>query len=122
MHAVDPDTGRSAAGRAAVESIMDPTSLLLDNQAEDSELIVARFDVPPERAEVRLRINAIGAPRCVEIMRGGNVGRDRFGYVPFGGNIHAERRFGDVVLPSELTIGWWYRTARYPAVLRGRDS
>ena len=117
MHADDQDTARSAAGRAAVESIMDPASLLPDNgvswQAEGDDLIVARFDVPPERAEVRLRINATGALRSVEIMRWGNVGQDRFGYIPFGGDIHAERRFGDLVLPSELTIGWWYGTARY---------
>jgi hypothetical protein len=117
MHADDQDTARSAAGRAAVESILDPTSLLPDNgvswQAERDDLIVARFDVPPERAEVRLRIDATGALRSVEIKRWGNVGQDGFGYIPFGGDIHAERRFGDLVLPSELTIGWWYGTARY---------
>jgi hypothetical protein len=27
--------------------------------------------------------------------------------------MHAERRFGDLVVPSELTVGWWYGTARY---------
>jgi hypothetical protein len=117
MYADDHDTTRSAAGRAAVESIMDPASLLPDNgvswQAERDDLIVARFDVPPERAEVRLRIDATGALRSVENMRWGNIGQDGFGYIPFGGDIHAERRFGDVVLPSELTIGWWYGTGRY---------
>jgi hypothetical protein len=117
MHADDQNTARSAAGRAAAESIMDPASLLPDNgvswRAERDDLIVARFDVPPERAEVRLRIGTTGALRSVEIMRWGNSGQDVFGYIPFGGDIHAERRFGDVVLPSELTIGWWYRKARY---------
>ena len=117
MHADDENTTRSAAGRAAVESIMDPASLLPDNgvswQAERDDLIVARFDVPPERAEVRLRIGTTGALRSVEIMRWGSSGQDGFGYIPFGGDIRAERRFGDLVLPSELTIGWWYGTARY---------
>ncbi len=117
MHADDVNTTRSAAGRAAVESIMDPVHLLPGNgvswQAERDDLIVARFDVPPERAEVRLRISTTGALRSVEIMRWGNSGQDGFGYIPFGGDIHAERRFGDVVVPSELTIGWWYGTARY---------
>jgi hypothetical protein len=117
LHADDEDTTRSAAGRAAVESIMDPTSLLPDNDvrwhAENDDLIVARFDVPPERAEVRLRINATGSPRSVEIMRWGDAGQDHFGYIPFGADIHAERRIGDLVLPSELTVGWWYGTARY---------
>jgi hypothetical protein len=122
MHADDENTGRSAAGRAAVESVMDPASLLPDNgvswQAERDDLIVAHFDVPPERAQVRLRIDAIGALRSVEIMRWGNVGQDGFGYIPFGGDIHAERRFGDLVVPSELTIGWWYGTARYRPFFR----
>jgi hypothetical protein len=117
MHADDHDTARSAAGRAALESIMDPASLLPDNgvswQAERDDLIVARFDVSPERAEVRLHINATGALRSVEIMRWGNIDQDGFGYIPFGGDVHAERRFGDLLLPSELTIGWWHGTARY---------
>src|SRR4051812_32430351 len=117
LHADDQDTARSAAGRAAVESIMDPASLLPHNgvrwQAESDDLIVARFDVPPERAEVRLRITAAGALRSVEIMRWGNVGQDHFGYIPFGADTHAERRIGDLVLPSELTVGWWYGPARY---------
>ena len=117
MHADDQNTARSAAGRAAAESIMDPASLLPDNgvswRAERDDLIVARFDVPPERAEVRLRIGTTGALRSVEIMRWGNAGQEEFGYIPFGGDIHAERRFEDLVLPSELTIGWRYGTARY---------
>jgi hypothetical protein len=67
----------------------------------------------PEGAEVRLRIGTTGELFSVEIMRWGNSGQDEFGYIPFGGDIHAERQFGDLVLPSELTIGWWYGTARY---------
>ena len=33
--------------------------------------------------------------------------------MPFGGDVHAERRFGDLVLPSRVTVGWWYGTPRY---------
>ncbi len=25
----------------------------------------------------------------------------------------AERRFGDVVIPSRVTVGWWYGTPRH---------
>jgi hypothetical protein len=46
-------------------------------------------------------------------MRWGDVGRPGFGYIPFGGEIHAERRFGSVVLPSRVSVGWWYGTPRY---------
>ena len=117
MHADDADTARAAAGRAAAESIWDPTSLLPDNgvrwQAEDDDVVVARFDVPPEQAALRLGIDSAGAVRTVSIMRWSNAGQDHFGPVPFGGVVHAERRFGDVVLPSEITVGWWYGTPRY---------
>ena len=33
--------------------------------------------------------------------------------MPFGGEIHAERRFGDLLLPSALSVGWWFDTPRY---------
>ncbi len=46
-------------------------------------------------------------------MRWGNVGQQEFGYIPFGGDIHAERRFDNLVLPSQVTVGWWYGTPRY---------
>jgi hypothetical protein len=117
MHADDDDTARSAAGRAAVESIMDPASLLPDTgvswHAESQDLVVARIDVPPEPAVARLCVDATGALRSVQIMRWGKVGQDQFGLIPFGADIHSERRFGDLVLPSELTVGWWYGTPRY---------
>lgn len=93
MYADDHDTARSAACRAAVESIMDPASLLPENgvswQPERDDLIVARFDVSPERAEVRLHLNAAGALRSVGIVRWGNIDQDGFGYIPFGGEVHA---------------------------------
>jgi hypothetical protein len=117
LHAEGQDTTRSAAGRAAVESILDPASLLPGNgvlwRAEEDDTIVARFDVPPESAEIRLRIDAPGALRSVETQRWGNVGQDAFGYIPFGADIHAERRFANALVPSELTVGWWYGTERY---------
>jgi hypothetical protein len=34
-------------------------------------------------------------------------------YIPFGGEIHAERRFGDLVLPSSASVGWCFDTPRY---------
>lgn len=29
-----------------------------------------------------------------------------FGYLRCGGVVHAERRFGDIVVPSRITVGW----------------
>jgi len=82
-------------------------------RAEGDEVIVASLDVAPEHPDVRLRIDASGAVGSVSLMRWGNVGQEDFEYIPFGGDIHAERRFGTLLLPSEVIIGWWYGTPRY---------
>lgn len=117
MRAADEDTARAAAGRAAAESIWTPWTLLpgpdVEWRAEGGDHIVATVSVPPERPEVHLALAADGAVRSVSLMRWGNSGQKAFGYIPFGGEIHAERRFGDLVLPSRVTVGWWYGTPRY---------
>ena len=82
-------------------------------RAETDNVIVARFDLPPEHPEVRLHIDDHGAIRTVSALRWGNAGEKTFQYIPFGGEIHAERRFGDLVLPSTLSVGWWFDTPRY---------
>jgi hypothetical protein len=117
LHADDQNTARAAAARGAVESIWVPASLLPDRgvtwRAESWNLIVASFDVPPERPEVRLAIDDTGAVRSVSVMRWGNVDQDGYGYIPFGGRIGADRRFGDFVLPSQVSVGWWFGTGRF---------
>jgi hypothetical protein len=117
MHADDANTARAAAGRAAAEAIWVPGTLLpgptVSWRAESDELIVARVHVPPETPDVTLRISATGAVRSISLPRWGNAGQQEFGYIPFGGDIHAERNFGGVVLPSQVTVGWWYGTPRY---------
>lgn len=117
LHADDENTARAAAGRAAAETIWVPGTLLpgtgVSWRAVSEELIVASFAVAPERPDVTLRIDGAGAVRSVSVMRWGKVGQKDFGYIPFGGDMHAERRFGDLVLPSEVTVGWWYGTPRY---------
>jgi uncharacterized protein DUF6544 len=117
MHADDENTIRAAAARAAVESIWVPGTLLPDRgvawRAESDHRIVASFAVPPEHPEVVLDIDAAGAVRSVCVMRWGNVGRRDFGYIPFGGHIRGERRFGDVVLPSDVSVGWWFGTPQF---------
>jgi hypothetical protein len=51
-------------------------------------------------------------------LRWGNAGEKAFQYIPFGGDVHAERRFGDLVLPSTLGVGWWFDTPRYAPFFR----
>jgi len=123
FHAHGADTARSAATRAAIESVVfAPMSVLpgrgVSWRAEDDGAIVARFDLPPEHPEVRVRIDGHGALRTVSAQRWGNAGEKTFRYIPFGGEVHAERRFGDLVLPSTLTVGWWFSTPRYAPFFR----
>ncbi len=75
-------------------------------RAESENFIVASIAVPPEQPELELRIDEGGAVRTVSLLRWGNVGQQDFGYIPFGGDVEAERRFGDPLLPSRLTVGW----------------
>jgi hypothetical protein len=118
FHAEGPDTARSAATRAAIESVVfAPQSVLPDRgvawRAEADDLIVARLDLPPEQPEVRVRIDEHGAIRTVSALRWGNVGEKAFRYIPFGGQVHAERPFGDLMLPTDLTVGWRFETPDY---------
>ena len=82
--------------------------------------IVGRFDLPPEHPEVHARIDARGALMSVSAMRWGNPGGQDFDYVPCGCEVHAERRFGDLVIPSSLTVGWWFGTPRYAPFFKAR--
>ncbi len=116
VHAEDADTTRSAAGRAAVEAVWAPAGLLpqhgVDWRAEADDLIVATWDVPPERPEVHIRIGADGAVRSSCVMRWDNGDHGLRGYIPCGADVHAETRFGDLTIPSRLTAAWWYGTPR----------
>src|SRR5215212_10127711 len=99
------DTARSAAGRAALEAaVWAPTSVLADPEvewrAESDELVVAAWPVAPERPDVRLHIDRDGAVKSAVAQRWGNAGQKDFGYIPCGCEVHAERRFGEVVVAS----------------------
>jgi hypothetical protein len=123
FHAEDVNTARSAATRAAIESVVfAPPSVLPGRgvtwRAESDDVIVACFELPPERPEVRVCIDEHGAIRTVSALRWGNAGEKTFQYIPFGGDVHAERRFGDLLLPSILSVGWWFDTPRYEAFFR----
>jgi hypothetical protein len=118
FHAEDVNTARSAATRAAIESVVFAAPSVLPGRgvawrAETEHEIVARFDLPPEHPEVRVRIDDHGAIRTVSALRWGNAGEKTFQYIPFGGDVQAERRFGDLVLPSRASVGWWFETPRY---------
>jgi hypothetical protein len=123
LHAADEDTTRSAAGRTAAEAIWTPAGLLpqagVTWHAESDEVIVATWDVPPERPQLRLGIDAGGAVRTTSLMRWDSGQHGLHGYIPCGGHVLQERRFGNVTIPSRVSVGWWYGTPPLQAVLRG---
>ena len=120
-----PDVSRSAAGRAALEAVAFAPNCMLPRdgvawRAEADELIVATVDVPPERIEMRLRIDRSGALRSVVAPRWGDPGRNGFRYVPFGCDVAAEARLGDLTIPSRLTASWWHGTPRQEPFFEAR--
>jgi hypothetical protein len=124
FHQADEHVRRSAAGRAALEAILAPASLLpgrgVSWRAEDDEHIVASSYLEPEQINVHLQIDSRGSPRAFSAQRWGDTGKHSHGYLIFGGNVQAERRFGDVVIPSRLSVGWRYGSAEYKPFFHAR--
>jgi hypothetical protein len=117
FHSDDQDIVRSAAGRAATEGILAPIGLLpgpaRNWHAESDNEITVELALAPERPELHVTIDNDGAVQSVHLQRWGNAGEKTFGYIPFGGDILAEKRFGDFVLPARLRVGWWHGTERF---------
>ena len=87
-------TARSGAGRAALEALWVPAALLpgrgVSWHAESDELIIATWDVPPEKPQLRISVAADGSVRSYSALRW----RDsKASYVRFGAAVHAERTF-----------------------------
>ncbi len=113
----DEDTARSAAGRAALESAAFAVPSVLPERgvawrAESDNTIVGRFNLPPERPEVEVRIDSQGAIQQVSAARWGPRAEDRYEYIPCGCEVHEERRFGHLTIPSRLTVSWQFGTPR----------
>jgi hypothetical protein len=124
FHQADLNIHRSAAARAAIEAVLTPASLLpgrgVSWQADDRGHIVASSYLAPEQLNVHMEIDPAGALRNVSLRRWGDTGKHSHGYLTFGGEVHAERRFGDLVVPSDLTIVWRYGTAGYKPFFRAQ--
>jgi hypothetical protein len=106
----DEDVTRSAAGRAALEAVTFAPGCLLPQagvswRADDDEHIVAAWELPPERPEVRVRIAPDGGVREVVTRRW-----SKRGYLPCGGTVHAEHTFGELTAPSRVSVAWEFGT------------
>jgi hypothetical protein len=114
LHAADDDIACSSAGRAALESLWVPGSLLPERgvswRAESDHVVVATFDVPPERPEIRFELGPEGGVRSQSAMRWQGA---KTGYVPFGVDVQAEGTFDGVTIPSRVLGGWGHGTPRW---------
>jgi uncharacterized protein DUF6544 len=117
FHSDDQNVVRSAAARAATEGIFAPIGLLPSPariwHAESDNEITVDLALAPERPSLHVTIDNDGAVQSVHLQRWGDAGEKAFGYMPFGGDILAEKRFGDLVLPARLRVGWWHGTERF---------
>lgn len=114
LHAENEDAARSGAGRAALEALWAPMALLPDRgvrwRADSDDLIMATWDVPPERPELSIHIGPKGEVRTYSALRWQGA---KHGYVPFGVDVLAETRFGPITIPGRLTAGWGHGTSEW---------
>ena len=117
FHSDDVNIVRSSAGRAAIEGIFAPVGLLPGPtrtwHAESDNEITVDLALPPERPELHLTIDDDGAVQSAHLQRWGDAGNKTFDYIPFGGDVLAEKQFGDFVLPARLRVGWRHGTDRF---------
>jgi hypothetical protein len=117
FHSDDQNIVRSAAARAATEGILAPIGLLPSPtriwHAESDSEITGNLVLAPERPALHVTIDNDGAVQSVNLQRWGDAGQKAFGYIPFGGDILAEKRFGDLILPARLRVGWRHGTKEF---------
>jgi hypothetical protein len=82
-------------------------------KAASSGAAGATLNVPPERPELRIRIDEHGAVRSVSAERW-----TPDGYRRCGCEVQAEARWGDLAVPSRLTVGWGFGTPEHRPFFR----
>ncbi len=117
------DAMRSATGRLAGELIWLPSALLslpdITWKAIDDNTIQANFQIDREPITLTLVIDSSGKPLKISFPRWGNQTEDgHHTYIPFGGEILAEREFNGLRIPSELHMGWWFGSDHYSEFFR----
>ncbi|BAZ42106.1 hypothetical protein NIES4101_80740 [Calothrix sp. NIES-4101] len=125
----NPNTVRSSIGRLAGELIWLPSALLpqqdtqkgISWKAIDDNTIQANFQIDNEPISLTLVIDSNGKPLKISFPRWGNQTEDgQHTYIPFGGEILAEREFAGFTIPSQLRLGWWFSSNSQQETLRDR--
>lgn len=118
-----PDISRAAAGRLLAEVIWAPGALLAPGvrwEAAGDDAARATLDIGGEAMSVTLQLAADGALRSSSILRWSDLGKTgRYEWVPYGGEIDEERRFGGYMLPSRVRVGYGFGTPRFDVGFRG---
>ena len=112
------DVSRSAAERAAGESIWVPSAVSpaagTQWQATGSGSIAAIIDTDGHRVSVEHRIDEEGRLTSSSFLRWGDPDRTgAWAEHPFGVDVVAHRRFGSVQVPSRGEAGWHHGTDRW---------
>lgn len=118
VDARDENINRSSAGRLASEYIWLPSALLPQNgvtwQAISDNTIQADFKIDNEPITLTLTINADGKLLGMSLSRWGDkTETGDWQYLPFGGEMVAEKTFDGYTVPVKIGAGWWFGTDKY---------
>ena len=116
MHAEGPDVSRSAAERAAGESIWAPTAVARSATLNDagSDRVGVTIDVDGHRVAVEHDLDEAGRITGSSLRRWGdpdNTGT--WSAHPFGVEVTSNRTLGGVTIPDTGRAGWHYGTDRW---------
>lgn len=122
-NAQSPDINRAAIGRLAGELVWLPTALLPQQgvtwKAIDNNTIQASLKIDNEPVTLTLVIDNQGRLLKVSFPRWGNQTADgHYAYIPFGGEMQAERTFAGLTIPSQMGMGWWFGSDNYTEFFR----
>lgn len=112
------DVSRSAAERAAGESIWVPSAVApasgVDWRSTGANSIAAVIDTDGHLVEVEHRIDELGRLTSSSFLRWGDPDRTgTWAQHRFGVEVHEHARFGSVQIPSRGEAGWHHGTGRW---------
>jgi hypothetical protein len=117
VHAEGPDVSRSAAERAAGESIWVPTALLPGSGSSwtlDEDRLGVAVVVDGHGVRLEHRIDEGGRLLSSSFQRWGDPDKSgMWALHPFGVQVTAYRTFGGVTIPSAGRAGWHFGTDRW---------
>ncbi len=114
MKAAGPDITRSAIGRFEIESFWLPSRLVRQDvrwTSPDARHPAAAFERDSE--PVQFEIDDNGRPHSVRMRRWSNPAGGSFGLVDFGGVLEDEATFDGYTIPTRVTAGWYFGSARF---------